>query len=183
MNVKIFLADGFEEIEAITLIDILKRANYHVITVSITLKHEVVGSHSIPIIANTLLTEVDLSTTDLLVFPGGMPGVANLVENTRIIEIVREFDSQKKNIAAICAAPYLLYKSGILKDKKITVYPTWAEKIKDCKVLDEPVVIDGNIITGQGVGAAIDLGLKLVELFSSIEESKKLKEAIVYKRH
>lgn len=181
MKGKVLLAEGFEEIEAITLIDILRRADYEIKTVSISHSLEVKGSHTISVIADELLENTTFTETDAIILPGGVPGVPNLASNKRVLGLVKEFSGKNKHIIAICAAPYILDKAGVLKGTKITCYPAWAEMIKNAVITTDNVVVSDNIITGKGVGAAIDLALKVIEIFSGKEKSLELKEKIVYK--
>ena len=181
MNIKILIADGFEEIEAITLIDLLRRAAYDLKTVSIMKTKEVKGAHEIKIITDLIFDNKDFNDIDVLILPGGVPGVTNLASDNRVLELVKKIFNEKKYIAAICAAPFVLEKAGILKRKRITCFPSWADIIKSPEIVSTNVVVDDKIITGRGVGASIDMGLKLVEIFSSKEESEKLRKEIVYK--
>ncbi|MCK4798683.1 MAG: DJ-1/PfpI family protein [Spirochaetes bacterium] len=180
MNIKVLIAEGFEEIEAITLIDLLQRAGYNLNTVSIMGKNEVEGGHKIRIITDSIFGQVNFDDTDVLILPGGVPGVPNLASDERVLELIKTFYNKNKYIAAICAAPFVLDRSGILKGKKITCYPSWEDKIDSAEIIHTNVVVDGKIITGRGVGAAIEMGLKMVEIFTSKEESEKLREKIVY---
>lgn len=181
MKIKMLIADGFEEIEAITLIDLLRRANYDLKTVSINQNNEIEGSHKIKMITDMVFDDVNFNDTDVIVLPGGVPGVPNLVSENKVLDLIKDFYNHNKYIVAICAAPFVLERAGILSGKKITCYPTWEDKINSAKIKKKDVVVDGRIITARGVGAAIDLGLKLVEIFSSKSDSKILKNSIVYK--
>ena len=181
MKMKMLIAEGFEEIEAITLIDILRRANYNLKTVSINRNSEIQGSHKIKIITDMVFDDVNFDDTDVLLLPGGVPGVPNLAAEDKVLNLVKKFYNEKKYIVAICAAPFVLERADILKNKNVTCYPSWEDKITSTKIKKSNVVIDDKIITAKGIGAAIDLGLKLVELFSSKKDSKILKNKIVYK--
>lgn len=181
MKMKMLIAEGFEEIEAITLIDILRRANYNLKTVSINRNNEIQGSHEIKIITDMVFEDVNFDDTDVLLLPGGVPGVPNLASEDKVLDLVKKFYNEKKYIAAICAAPFILERANILLNKNVTCYPSWEDKITSAKIKRSNIVIDGKIITARGIGAAIDLGLKLVEIFSSKNESKNLKNKIVYK--
>ena len=181
MTAKILLAQGFEEIEAITIIDLLRRAGIGIITVSVTGMNEVKGGHDIAVVCDNLLEKENFENTEMLILPGGGVGVNNLSADERVIELVRKFKNSNKTIAAICAAPFVLEKAGILNNKNITCFPTWKEKIKSAKYVDKSVVVDDKIITGNGVGGAIDFSLKIVELFKSREDRENLAESILYK--
>lgn len=180
MKMKILIAEGFEEIEAITLIDLLRRAGFDLKTVSINQKNEIKGSHDIKIITDMFFDEVNFDDTDVLILPGGVPGVPNLVSENKVLDLVKKFNNDNKYIVAICAAPFILERAGIIKDKKIICYPSWEDKIPSARIKKTNVVIDGKIITARGVGAAIDLGLKLVEIFISKNKKNSLKKKIVY---
>ncbi len=181
MKIKMLIAEGFEEIEAITLIDLLRRAGYDLKTISINQNSEIEGAHKIKIITDMVFDDVSFNDTDILMLPGGVPGVPNLVSENKVLDLVKNFYNQKKFIVAICAASFVLERAGIITGRKITCYPTWEDKITSAIIKRKNVVVDGKIITARGVGAAIDLGLKLVELFSSKKESKILKQKIVYR--
>lgn len=179
MNIKVIMENGFEETEAVVLIDLLRRAEYSLETVSLTGSEKVTGSHDITIIADNLLEKSDFSKADMLLLPGG-PAVNRLVENEKLLELVREFDSKGKYIAAICAAPLILEKAGVIKGKRVTSYPSVRDKLTSAQYSEDKVVVDGKIITSRGVGTAIDMGLKIVELITSQDSAAKLAEKIVY---
>lgn len=181
MKCAIFLAEGFEDLEAVTLIDLLRRAGFQVDTVSISEKREVTGSRGITVISDKLFGEEDFSDIELLLLPGGMPGVKNLSEKKELLSLIKDFDNKKKYIGAICAAPFVLECAGILKGRKVTSYPGWKEKLPSASYSEEAVVFDKNIITSRGVGTAIDMALKIVDIIKSAESSEKLKKEIVYK--
>ncbi len=183
MTIKILIAEGFEEIEAITLIDLLKRADFKVIIVSITEKKEVKGGHNIFIITDSLIDNENFDETDMLLLPGGSLGVKNLSGDPRVLELLKKFNIQKKYIGAICAAPIVLDKAGILNDKMYTCYPGTEKEIKNGKYIKKNVVIDGKLITSRGVGTAIDMGLQIVEIHISKKASEELRKKIVYKEN
>ncbi|HOJ63418.1 MAG TPA: DJ-1/PfpI family protein [Spirochaetota bacterium] len=180
MKIAVLLAEGFEESEAVILIDIFRRASYEVTLFSITDKREITSSRNITIITDEILKNINIDNFDMLFLPGGMPGTKNLSESEDVIKLIKEASIKNKYIAAICAAPSVLAKAGILKGKKATAYPTWQDKLMDAIVENKRVVVDGKIITGRAFGSAIDMGLKIVELISGEKEKDKLKEAIVY---
>jgi protein deglycase len=174
------LAEGFEETEAVTLIDILRRAGYDVVTASITGSLQVTGGHGITLTADTLFSGNMQGDIDMLLLPGGGPGVNNLAASSKVIELVRQYRTEKKYIAAICAAPFVLEKAGVIKGVRVTAFPTWQVKLESAIVTDEPVVMDGKIITGRGVGAAIDMALKIVEVASGKEKREEIARSIVF---
>ena len=179
-KVSVMLADGFEEVEALTAVDLLRRAKIYVDTVSITDDFTVHGAHGINVQTEDLFDEVDFSETDMIVLPGGMPGTTNLKEHEGLKKVLLSFAEEEKYIGAICAAPTVLDEIGILQGKRATCYPGVESQIKDAILTRTPVMRDGNIITGQGVGTAIDFALKLVEVLAGEEKAKEIAEAIVY---
>jgi len=176
MEIIVPLAEGFEEIEAVSIIDTLRRGGINVITASL---HDrvVTGSHKIPVTADISLGGEDIF--DGIVLPGGMRGSANLKKDQRIIRIVKEIYSHGGITAAICAAPTVLAEAGILDGKKFTCYPGYEDEIKKGSHISEPVVTDGNIITGKGAACAIPFALKIVEFLKGKEVSDKLKEQMM----
>lgn len=180
MNIKVFLAEGFEDAEAVIVIDILRRAKYNVQTVSITGNFEVVSARGITVKTDALFKNAGCVEADCLFFPGGMGGVNNLKANKQILDLVRDFDSRDKYIAAICAAPLILEDARILAGKKVTSYPGLENELSAGVYLEEKVVVDGKLITSRGIGTAIDMGLKLIELFSGKETSDTIARSIVY---
>lgn len=162
-RVALFLANGFEEIEALGTLDILRRAQIPVKTVSITQNKTVTGAHDIPVIADTTFEEADFSDVDVLVLPGGMPGAKNLNEHEGVKELLLNYNKQGKLIAAICAAPMVFGGLGLLENKQATCYPGFESKLTGAEVTGEKVVIAGNIITGKGPGLVFDFALMLVE--------------------
>jgi 4-methyl-5(b-hydroxyethyl)-thiazole monophosphate biosynthesis len=181
MNIKVLLAPGFEEAEAITTVDIFKRAGYDVKTVSTTDKNEIEGGHGIKIIADLIMANESFGDADGLFLPGGNAGVEHLAENKKVIETIKELFIKNKLIMAICAAPFVLEKAGILKNKKITAYPSWLVKISSPTKITTSVVVDGNIITGRAMASTVEFALKCVEVISGKEECEKIKKAIVFK--
>lgn len=179
MNIKVIMENGFEETEAVVLIDLLRRAEYSVETVSVAGTDEVTGSHEITLKTDSLLEDVDFSKADMLLIPGG-PAVRSLAENEKVLELVRDFAGSGRLLAAICAAPIVLHAAGILEGKKITSYPTMKEHLTSVEYSEDKVVVDGKIITSRGVGTAIDMGLKIIEIISGQDKAAKLAEKIVY---
>ena len=161
-KVIVFLAEGFEEIEAISIIDILRRAEISVTSVSISKDKNVKGAHNILIEADKLFDEVDFANYDMLVLPGGMPGAKNLQEHEGVKEQLKVF-AKDKLIGAICAAPMVLGGLGLLKGKRATCFPGFEPELIEATATKEPVTVDGNIITGKGPAFAIGFSLQLVE--------------------
>lgn len=179
-RVCVFLADGFEEIEGLTVVDILRRAGVDTQMVSITDDRMVTGSHQIPIQADVCLRDLDVSGTELLVLPGGMPGTKNLGACKELTELLVRFHEEGKMVAAICAAPSVLGDLGILNGKKAVCYPGFEERLTGANVVHEQVVADGNVTTSRGMGTAIPFALSLVSQLVSEEKALELKKGIIY---
>ncbi len=179
-RVSCILADGFEEIEGLTVVDLLRRAQIDVNMVSITGKLEVTGSHEIKIIADSLFHEEDFNQTDMIVLPGGMPGTNHLGEYEPLIALLKDFNEKAKYIAAICAAPSVLGMNGLLTDKKAISYPGFYDKLVGATIRDEKVVVDGNIITSKGLGTSIDFALALISILKDDEVSLSIGKSIQY---
>ena len=162
-KVFIFLAEGFEETEAVATTDIMLRGGLDVTSVSITGNLLVTGAHGIAVQADTLFEKTDLSSGDMLVLPGGMPGASNLNAHEGLKSALKQYAANGKKIAAICAAPLVLGGLGLLQGKKATAYPGYESTLKGATYVNSPVVKDGNIITGRGPGFAFDFGLAIVE--------------------
>ncbi|MDD3225047.1 MAG: DJ-1/PfpI family protein [Clostridium sp.] len=177
-KVLLFLADGFEEIEALTVVDVLRRADIKCDMCSI--KDEFVdGTHGIKVKADLNLNGVKTEEYDAVVLPGGMPGAENLRQNKSVIETVKKFNEDKKIVAAICAAPIVLNEAGIIKNKVITSYPDFKDKLTCKKYVEEKVFEDGNIITSRGPATAIYFALKLVEKIDCLKTSEKIKSEML----
>jgi 4-methyl-5(b-hydroxyethyl)-thiazole monophosphate biosynthesis len=179
-KVYIFLADGYEEIEGLTVVDLLRRASIDITMVSITGNINVTGSHQITTLADVLFDEVDYSDADMLVLPGGMPGTKNLLEHKGLDQLLKEFHAKGKQLAAICAAPRVLGTKGILIGKQATCYPGNEEDLLGAQVVNTSVVTDGNITTSKGMGTAIDFSLSLIRTLKGEEESAKIAKMIQY---
>lgn len=179
MQVYIHLAEGFEEIEAITVVDVLRRVGINAEIVSVTNKREVCGSHNITVIADSLFENIDYSKGDMIVLPGGMPGTLNLSKHSGLIKKITEYNVQGKWVAAICAAPSILGKLGLLKDRDASCYPGFEEQLEGARVSYQTVVQSDNIITSRGPGTAIEFSLKIVEVLKNIEILKELKNSMV----
>jgi 4-methyl-5(b-hydroxyethyl)-thiazole monophosphate biosynthesis len=156
------LAEGFEEIEAITIIDVLRRAGVRVDVASLGEKY-VRGSHEITVRADFSIDEARAADYDLIALPGGMPGTLHLREDPRVLRLLGEMDAAEKPVAALCAAPSVLAGAGILKDRRATVHPSVASFLTDAKIQDARVVRDGRIVTGKAAGAAMEFAFALVE--------------------
>ena len=178
--VYLFLAEGFEEIEALTVVDLLRRAQIFVGTVSIGEDYMVHGSHGISVQAEDLFEEIDFSDIDVIVLPGGQPGTTHLKEHEGVRKIVKEFAENGKLIAAICAAPTVLADLELLDGKRATCYPSVENELKKAKVTRTSVAVDGNIVTSRGLGTAIDFSLEIISLLSGREKALEIAQSVVY---
>lgn len=177
----IFLADGFEEIEALTPLDLLRRAGVEVKTVGIGGK-KIVGSHGIAVEADLEESEFSDSMPDMIILPGGMPGTKNLQASRTVMEAIRHAVQCNALIAAICAAPMILGQLGMLKGMKAVCYPGFEEYLPESEILNGPAVRDGNVITGTGMGAALDFGLLLVSAMRGDKVADELRHAVIADR-
>lgn len=181
-NIYLFLAEGFEEVEALAVVDILRRSGLGCTMVSIMEKKEVSGSHKIMVMADKMFSEVDFADADMLILPGGMPGTTNLEAYEPLIVQLKQFHMEGKMLGAICAAPGVLGKNDILQGKTAVCHPGFEEKLVGANVVFDEVAVDGNIITSRGMGTAIPFGLAIVEHFLGKEEVEKLEKALVYRK-
>lgn len=179
-KVYIFFADGYEEIEGLTVVDLLRRANIDIRMVSVTGELFVTGSHQITSKVDLLFEQSDFSDGDMLVLPGGMPGTRNLKEHAGLDLLIKKFHAEGKWISAICAAPSVLGAKGLLKDRSAICYPGYEKELIGAKIINEPVVIDGNVITSKGMGTAIDFSLAIIERLAGAAQAIKIASAIQY---
>lgn len=177
----ILLADGFEEIEAVTSIDILRRAGVRVVVAGIGSK-VVTGSHAIRITADLLLEDY-VGTPDAVVLPGGMPGSANLRDSDAVRQVLRRADAAGKIIAAICAAPaVVLAATGLVSDKTVTCYPGFEKQLgPDTRFSTDSVVQDGRLITSRGPGTAMEFALRLARALAGDESARRVAEAVLHR--
>ncbi|MDE7247484.1 MAG: DJ-1/PfpI family protein [Lachnospiraceae bacterium] len=177
----IFFGTGYEEIEALTVVDILRRAGEEIEMVSITEERTVTSSHGVAVTMDKILSEVNFDETDVLVLPGGMPGTKNLEACEALMEQVDAFVKADKLVAAVCAAPSILGHRGHLKGKNACSFPNFEDHLEGAQVCQEPAVRDGNIITGRGMGAAIPFALTILEALQSKEIADQMAKTIVFK--
>lgn len=180
-SIAIFFAEGYEEIEALTVVDLCRRAGIQTDMVSVTDSLTVTGSHQMPVVMDKVLADVDFDRLDMLVLPGGMPGTVNLEKNPVLMKQVQAFAAAGKYIAAICAAPSVFGHLGLLKGKKACCYPGFEEDLTGAKVSFEPCIVDGNVITGRGMGCAIDFSMAIITELLNVEEANELAAKIIYR--
>lgn len=174
----VFLAKGFEEIEALTCIDILRRGGLEVKSVSIHQEKMVEGAHGIKVQADLLFDEIPLDA-EALILPGGMPGTLNLKAHQGLCTLLLSFaDRKDKTLAAICAAPSIFGELGLLKNKKATCYPGFEKQLTEAHVSRRSVVKDGNLITANGPGHAMDFALKLLEHLAGSEKAEEIRNGL-----
>ena len=181
-EVFLFLAEGFEETEAVGTIDVLRRGELNVTVVSISGEKTVVGAHNISVVADKLFSEVDFSTGAMLVLPGGMPGASNLNAHSSLKALIQQYNSDGKRLAAICAAPLVFGGLGLLQGKKAIAYPGFESTLGGATVIEKAAVKDGNIITGRGPGFVIDFGLAIVEELQGKAKADEVAAGLLYQR-
>lgn len=161
------LAQGCEELEAVTIIDILRRAGIDVVTAGLD-NRKVTAAHGTVLSPDTTLDRALAQSFDMVVLPGGLPGSTNLADDPRIIRLIQDLARAGKYTAAICAAPVVLAKAGVLSGKRATSYPGFLEtmELSDVRVENTPVVVDGKVVTSRGPGTAMDFALELVRLLA-----------------
>ena len=179
-KVYVFLADGFEEIEGLTVVDLLRRAGEEVETVSIMGRKQIEGSHKIKVEADALFEETDFTEGKMLVLPGGMPGTKYLGAYKPLTDMLCDWDANGKQLAAICAAPLVLGSIGILEGKRATCYPGFEKRMTGATYTQEQVTVDGNIITGKGPGASMAFGYAILGKFATEEAVAELKAQMMY---
>lgn len=179
-KIGIFMADGCEEIEGLTVVDICRRAGLEIDMISINGTNEVTSSHNVSFKTEKTKEVADYSQYDAIILPGGMPGTTNLGADDTVDAVIKEFAAEGKLVAAICAAPSVLGLAGLLKGKKATCHPGFEEKLLEANWLEKSVVVDGNIITSRGMGTAIDFALEIVRYFMDDKTVENIKKGLVY---
>ncbi|MBQ3029602.1 MAG: DJ-1/PfpI family protein [Agathobacter sp.] len=177
----VFMADGCEEIEALTVVDIARRAGIEVAMISITGEKIVKGAHGINFETDIPAEFMDFDMLDGIVLPGGMPGTLNLGANKYVLQTIIDFNCKGKLVSAICAAPSVLGEAGLLKGKRATSYPGFEDKLVEATVCKDGVVVDENIITSRGMGTAIPFALAIVEYMMDNKTANDLGRGIIYK--
>lgn len=173
------LADGFEEIEAVAVLDILRRAGIDTLTVSLNGEKIVKSTRNMKIESDILYEEADYEKADIIILPGGMPGSENIAKHKGINEKIKEYHKNGKKLAAICAAPMVFGMLGILEGEKAVCYPGVEQKLKGAEITFNRVEVSNNIITSRGAGTAVYFALKIVEIFKGKELSDKIKKAML----
>ncbi|MDI6885824.1 MAG: DJ-1/PfpI family protein [archaeon] len=179
-NAVLFLATGFEEIEAISIVDTLRRAGVEV-TIAGLQAGAIEGAHGIKVVPDTTIGEIEIEKFDSVILPGGNPGYVNLGKDQRVLDAVKTAFEVGKIVAAICAAPSVLAKVGILKGKRATIYPGMGTALTGAKHINERVVMDGKLVTSQGPGTALEFAITLVELLVGKPKAQEVKSALVAK--
>jgi 4-methyl-5(b-hydroxyethyl)-thiazole monophosphate biosynthesis len=175
----VILADGFEEIEAIAPIDLLRRAGIDVLVAGLG-KKQIKSARDVEIVCDEIFDIKKHCDFDAIILPGGMPGTTNLMENDDVIQAVKNYFVAEKFCCAICAAPKILAKAGILKKRKFTCFPSVEKDISDAEYLDDAVVQDENIITGKAAGTSIDFTYVIIANLLNEEEAVAVLDKIYY---
>lgn len=179
-EVCMFFGTGYEEVEALAAIDVMRRAGIDVDMVSITGEKYVISSHKVTVEMDCLLEDVDFENVKMIVLPGGMPGTTNLEACEPLMKQVEKFYEQKKLLAAICAAPSIFGHRGMLKGRKACCYPSFESHLEGAEVTKNPCEVSDHIITSRGMGCAVDFGLAIVEKLKGKEAADKVAESIIY---
>lgn len=176
MKVMVPFAEGFEEIEALTIVDVLRRAGITVEMVGV-IGSSITGSHGVKVTMDKKLSDVGPDEYDAIALPGGNPGYLNLSRTEKILEIIRRLNARGKPVCAICASPYVLARAGVLEGRKATIYPGMEKEIPYPR--EDRVIVDGNIITSQGPGTAMEFALKIVEKLAGPQRALALKRSLL----
>lgn len=177
-KIVVFLAEGFEEIESVCVIDILRRAGIEVVTAGIS-PNPILGSRRIQVLADKSIDEVSSEDFHMVVLPGGLPGVTNLEKDDRVIRFLKEMNAKEKYIAAICAAPKVLQKAGMTQGKKITSHPSLSDQFPESHYLEDRLVVDGRLITSRSPGTALEFAFQLVEILAGDEMAGEVNQGVL----
>ena len=175
----VFLAEGFEEIEALTPVDVLRRAGLSVQTVSVMDEQVVACAHGVPVLADKMFAEINPEDAEMILLPGGLPGATNLDAHEGLSQLILDFAEADKPLAAICAAPLVLGNRGLLQGKKATCYPGFETYLQGAEYTAALVEKDGNIITGKGPGAAMEFAFAIVEKYCGMDKVNELKQGMM----
>lgn len=177
----LFLADGFEEVEALFTLDVLRRAELDVKTVAVSESKTVMGTHNIPVIADLHESELNSTLPEAIILPGGMPGTTNLEESAIVVDMIHLAMQNQALVCAICAAPSILGIMGYLKNKDATCFPGFEQYLDGAIIKNDRVVRDGNIITSKGMGCAAEFSLAIVEALLGKEKADQIaRSAFIY---
>lgn len=171
------ISEGFEEIEAISIIDILRRADVEV-TIAAVEEIQINGAHNIKVLADKKIEEINANEFDMIVLPGGLPNAFILAENEHVQKLLKEFKEQNKHIGAICAAPYALHKAEVL-NKNFTCYPSFEQKIRLDGYHEDNIVIDDRVITSKGPATAMEFALEIVKLLKDDNSYQEVKNSLL----
>ncbi len=174
VNVLLFLATGFEEIESMCIVDTLRRAGVRVVVAGLQ-EGPIAGSRGVQVIPDSMLDELAVEDFDAVILPGGSPGYINLGADERVLAMVQNAYESGKLVAAICGAPSILGKLGILRGRRATVYPGNEAELIGAEPVSDPVVVDGNVVTSRGPGTALEFAIKLVELLVGEQQARAVK--------
>lgn len=177
-KVVILLADGFEELEAVAIIDVLRRAEIEIVSAGLR-EGPVPSARRVQVIPDTVIDTVTADEFDMLVLPGGIPGADNLNADGRVRDLITDFHKKGKITGAICAAPYVLANAGVLNNRHATSYPSFKDRLGSAIYEEKSVVEDGTVLTSRGPGTAICFALAIVEKFAGKEKARQIKEAML----
>jgi 4-methyl-5(b-hydroxyethyl)-thiazole monophosphate biosynthesis len=177
-KVAILLADGFEELEAVAVIDVLRRAEIGIVSAGLR-EGPVSSARHVRVIPDTIIDAITADDFDMLVLPGGIPGADNLNDDERVKDLITDFNAKGKMTAAICAAPYVLANAGILNGRRATSYPSFKDRLGHAIYEEKTVVEDGTVLTSRGPGTAVCFALAIVEKLAGKEEAQRIKRAML----
>lgn len=178
MKAAIYFAEGFEEVEALSVVDVLRRGGVEVVMVGLDAM-TITGAHHIQVGMDAVLSEVKHEQIDMMILPGGVLGVQNLSKSESLMAQLKAFKAQNKWLAAICAAPSILGLAGLLEGEAATCYPGYEDKLLGAKATGERVVLSGKTITAIGAGASLDFGYKILEVLKGKELSQEIKQKMM----
>lgn len=177
--VNMLFADGFEEVEALAVVDMLRRADIKINMVSVSESSFVTGAHGIKV--ETDINIKDVKVSDMLVLPGGVPGVPNLKDNKQVLDLIKLYYNSDKYIAAICAAPSILAELSLIDGKKVTSYPSYSDKLGDAVYTDDSVTVDGKFVTSKACGTVFDFAFKIIEILKDKDTALKVSKSVYYR--
>ena len=180
-KVAVLLAQGFETIEALTVVDVLRRAKIECHMISLD-KEVVTSAHKIQVKADTIFSDVIMNDYDMVVLPGGMPGSKNLRDDERVIDTIKKFNDQNKFIASICAGPIALGKAGVLEGKNATCYPSYEDELTGCNFKEDNIVRDGNILTARGPAITLPFSYEILKMLGFEKEAENISNSMLYNR-